>query len=388
MPPPARPRSRDLVLAIAASAVFVVLAPAIGELRRWLRVSFPGRFVAIVAAGTVIAGAAALAVAMRRIRDRRAWRFGAIALAIAIAVVYSVRTSLGNPESDVVEHVHFLEYGLVTWLFYRAWTPLGDASALLLAMMAALTVGTCEEGLEWFVPARIGELRDIFLNMAAIVSGALFSWALRPVPMRVVRSARSERAVLVVAAVALAALAAFVDTVHIGHEIHDADGRTFRSIYTTDDLRALSAARRQQWAAHPPLERPARYSREDQYASEGLWHVQERNALWSRQEFSASLHENRLLEEFYAPVLDAPSYVSRTGHRWPPEQVAEGARRSAESSIDARHFVSRAQGEFPIFIWSRSAFRMWSGLIVLALLAAAVVAGRRLDYPVSEGAHE
>jgi hypothetical protein len=255
-------------------------------------------------------------------------------------------------------------------------------------MMAAMTGGTCEEWFEGFVPARLGELRDIFLNGAAIASGALFSWALRPVPMRVVRSARSARAVLVVAAIALAALAAFIDTVHIGHEIRDADGRTFRSIYTADELVALSAARRQQWTAHPPLERPARYSREDQYASEGLWHVQERNTLWSRQTFSASLHENRVLEEFYAPVLDAPSYVSRSGHRWAPEQVAEAVRRSAESSIDARHFVSRAQGEFPIFTWSRWAFRMCAGLIVLALLAAAFVAGRRLDYPVSEGAHE
>lgn len=389
MPPTSnRPRVRDLLIAVVVGGVLVLASPAVGEFRRWLRLSFPGHFVAIVAAGTLLGGAAALTVAMRRIRDRRAGRFGAIALAIVIALVYSLRTSLGNPESDVVEHVHFLEYGLVTWLFYRAWAPLGDASAVLLAMMAALTVGTCEEWFEWFVPARIGELRDIFLNMAAILSGALFSWALRPVPMRVVRSARSARAVLVVAAIAVAALAVFVDTVHIGYEIGDADGRTFRSIYTADDLVALSAARRQQWAAHPPLERPARYSREDQYASEGLWHVQERNTLWSRQEFSAALHENRLLEQFYAPVLDAPSYVSRTGHRWPPAQVAEAVRRSGVPGIDARQFVSQAQGAFPIFTWSHWRFRAVAGAVVIALIAAAFVAGRRLEYPVSEGAHE
>jgi VanZ family protein len=387
--PDDRPRARDLLLAVAAGALLVLLAPAVGEFRRWLRLSFPGDFVTIVAAGTAVAGAAALAIAVWRIRDRRPVRFGAIALAVALAVVYSWRSSLSNPESDVVEHVHFIEYGLVTWLFYRAWKPLDDASTLVLAMMAALTVGTCEEWFEWFVPARVGELRDIVLNGAAIASGALFSWALEPVSARrVFRSARSRRHLFMVAAIAVAALAVFVDTVHIGHEIRDAEGRTFRSIYTAGDLMTLSAVRQQEWATHPPLERPARFSREDQYASEGLLHVQERNNLWAQHEFSRSLNENRLLEEYFAPVLDAPSYVSRTGHRWPPAQRAEAERQSPGAASDAVHFVSHAQGEFPIFTWSRRWFRAGSAVVVIVLVATAFVAGRSLDYPVPQGAHE
>lgn len=383
-----RPRTRDLVLAIVAGVLLVLFAPAVGEFRRWLRLSFPGHFVTIVATGTVVAGAVALAVAIRRIRDRRASRFGAIALAVVIAVAYSLRTSLGNPDSDVVEHVHFLEYGLVTWLFYRAWAPLGDASVLVLAMLAALTVGTSEEWFEWFVPARIGELRDIFLNGAAIVSGALFSWALQPLPSwRVFRSPRSVRHVFVVAALAVATLAVFVDTVHIGYEIRDAEGRTFRSIYTAGDLIALSAERKQQWTTHPPLERPARFSREDQYASEGLLHVQERNNLWSRREFALSLNENRVLEEYFAPVLDAPSYLSRTGHRWLPAQLADAERQSAGAANDASHFVSHAQGAFPIFTWPRGWFRAGAALVVVLLIAIAFIAGRGVDYSVSQGAH-
>jgi VanZ family protein len=381
-----RPRAGDLVLPIAVSAALVGASPAIGDVRRWLRLSFPGHFVSIVTAGLAAGAAAAVVAAIRRIRDRRLLRFGILALAVAVAIVYAQRSALGNPDSDVVERVHFLEYGLVTWLFYRAWAPLHDLSAVMLAMLAAFTVGICEEGVEWFVPGRIGELRDVFLNGAAIVSGALVSWALRPVPVRGVSSARSARALLVVGAIAVAALAAFIDTVHIGHEIEDADGRRFRSIYTADELAALSGARRQQWATHPPLERPARYAREDQYASEGLWHVQRRNNLWSNGDVSGALNENRLLEEYFAPVLDAPSYVSRSGHRWVLEQQADAERRSMASAQHALPFVSQAQGGFPIFTWSRTRFRAASALLVLALLAAPFIVRRRLDYPVSEGA--
>lgn len=383
-----RPLARGLALAVVAGAMLVLAAPAVGEFRRWLRLSFSGHFVTIVAAGTLLAAAAALAVAVWRIRDRRAVRFGAIALAVTIAIAYSMRSSLSNPESDVVEHVHFVEYGLVTWLFYRAWAPLGDASAIVLAMLAAFTVGTCEEWFEWFVPARIGELRDIFLNGAAIVSGALFSWALRPLASRrLFQSPRSIRHALVVAAIAVAALAAFVDVVHLGYETRDAEGRTFRSIYTADELMTLSAGRQREWAAHPPLVRPSRYSREDQYASEGLLHVQERNILWSRGDFAGALHENRLLEEYFAPVLDAPSYVSRAGHRWPPGQLADVQRQARGLPADPSRFVSHAQGGFPIFTWSRPWFRTASAGLVIVLVAAAFVPGRRLDYPVSRGAH-
>jgi hypothetical protein len=83
----------------------------------------------------------------RRIRERRAVRYGFIIAACVIAVSYSRRSSLGVPDSDVVELVHFVEYGMLTWLFYRAWRPLGDLSVLVLPFLCALTAGTLEE---WF----------------------------------------------------------------------------------------------------------------------------------------------------------------------------------------------------------------------------------------------
>ena len=51
--------------------------------------------------------------------------------------------------------------------------------------------------------------------------------------------------------------------------------------------------------------------------SEGLLHVQERNRRWEAGDIRAAWSENLILEKYYAPVLDTPSYISRTGHRWP-----------------------------------------------------------------------
>ena len=55
--------------------------------------------------------------------------------------------------------------------------------------------------------------------------------------------------------------------------------------------------------------------------------VQERNEQWTANDVVAAWRENRILEKYYGPVLDTPSYVSRTGHRWSPGQRADAEAR-------------------------------------------------------------
>jgi VanZ family protein len=377
-PDRARLRRRDFVVALTVAAAVVVSAPFAGELRRWLRLTFPQAFVVIVGTMVGAAALAALAASLWRIRDRRGSRYTLVGLAATLAVAYSQWSALGTPESDVVEHVHFIEYGIVTWLFYRAWWALGDGAVLLAAFFAAFTVGTCEEWFEWFIPARVGELRDVLLNGAAIVSGLLVSLAIEPLPrLRWPRRAKAWSHVFLTAGVAVAALASFLDCVHLGYEIHDAEGRTFRSIYTAPELAALASARAHEWATAPPLTRPRRLSREDQYMSEGLLHVQARNILWAAGDLAGAWHENRILEEYFAPVLDTPSYVSAAGHRWAPSQRTDAEARGGPPLRAPAVFVSQAQGEFPIFTWPHARFRTLAAVLVVTLLAGAYACRRR-----------
>jgi hypothetical protein len=89
--------------------------------------------------------------------------------------------------------------------------------------------------------------------------------------------------------------------------------------------------------------------------------------MWGEGNIMASRHENLILEEYYAPVLDTPSYVSATGLRWPLEQRAD-----AESRIGPGFmiYVSDALPS-PIFIWPKWVFWSIVAVVVLVMLRAA-----------------
>jgi VanZ family protein len=323
------------VLAIGASTALIMSAPFIGQIRSAILRAFPGQFVAIMGIAVGVATGAALGAAVIRIRDRRLLRYGLIVLALVTAVTYSIRSQLGNPVSDAVERFHFVEYGVITFLFYRAWRPLDDGGVLTLPILAGLIVGTLEEWFQWFIPARIGEVRDVLLNGAAIVSGLLFSLAIDPPARWNLRCGR--RSLLQIAHLAIAGsivFACFLDSVHLGYEIRDPEIGVFRSIYSAADL-------------------------------DRLLHVQARNNAWEG-DIATAWFENRILEKYFAPVL-------AIGHRWPPEQRADGQRRVGIVAASSRPFVSHAQGEFPILTWSKSAF--WA---VVAAIVLAIALGRAL----------
>ena len=93
-------------------------------------------------------------------------------------------------------------------------------------------------------------------------------------------------------------------------------------------------------------------------------HVRERNRCWTEQNVRCAWHENLILEQYFAPVLDTPSYVSANGFRWPSEQRADAATRQPP---DDGLYSSEAK-EVPIVVWSKIGF--WcavTGVVVLLL---------------------
>jgi hypothetical protein len=140
------------------------------------------------------------------------------------------------------------------------------------------------------------------------------------------------------------------------------------------ELPALAAAKRVDWQIHPPPLVLQRVSREDQYMTEGVTHVQRRNELLTANDVKGAWMENLILEKYYAPVLDTPSYVSRTGHRWSAEQRASVNARAAGSDPS---FVSTAN-PYPIVAWSRGLFWLASIAAAAAVWAAAGLVDRSM----------
>lgn len=365
-----RLRAFPFVFATAVSAVLILWAPFIGQIRSAIRTAFPGQFVRIVGGTVGVLLAVAIMGALVRIRERRATRYSAIAAAVIAGTWYASALGTGNPEVDAVERFHFVEYGLVTLLFYRAWRPLGDGSVYVLPVLCGFAVGTLEEWFQWFIPVRIGEMRDVFLNGAAIGCGLLFSVGVDP-PVASGFGLRRRSATRIGIAISLAGIvfALFLHTVHLGHLVNDDEAGAFLSRYPATDLARLQRDRAVRWTTNPPLVLH-RLSREDQYMSEGIWHVQARNKAWDAGNVVVAWHENRILEKFYAPVLDAPSFVSRTGHRWAPGQRVDAAQRLlAAGGPSPGRFVSAAH-QYPIYAWSKPVF--WTIVSMIALLVSAL----------------
>jgi VanZ family protein len=350
-----------LALASAVSVAVVLAAPFMGQLNAWLRRTAPDQYLVIVISAVSVLMVLGIIAAVRHIREQRALRYGAIAAALGCAAAYSLATATGSRDVDWVERVHLVEYGTIAFLFYRAWRGAGDVSSFILPVLAGLFVGLAEEWLQWFIPVRVGELHDVLLNLVAVSCGLVFSvaadppdsfsWRLSPV---------SRRRLAVMGSLVILGFAFFIDQVHRGHVIERADIGVFRSHYTVDQLTALARDRSARWQAEPPLTF-RRLSREDQYMDEGLWHVRRRNLVDEPEAWA----ENRILEEFYAPVLDTPSYTSKTGHRWAPEQRANA---EAAATANPAPFVSAAQ-PYPIYAIPR--WLLWSaaGIIVAALVS-------------------
>lgn len=362
-----------LITAIAASLLLVLSSPFIGEFRNVLKAAFPAAWVRLVVGGAALVMAAALATAVARIRARRAARQAALALAALLLLLYVWRFRTGNDEVDAVQLFHFIEYGLITLLLYRAFAGSADLSAFVLPLLAGLLVGTCEEWLQWFVPGRTGDIGDVGLNLWAVVCGLLFSAGLDPPPRVTWRlGAASRRRAGRLAAVTVLALAAFFQSAHVGHEIEDAEIGRFRSYFTADELARLDAARAPAWREDPPTRMPV-LGRQDYFLTEGGWHAQARNDAYAARDLRRAWWENRILEKYYGAFLDLRSFSSGDLHRWAPEQRAEV---DAGRSEPAAGGYTSSVGEARIYRRPTATELWWTAIALAAALVWAGGGGR------------
>ncbi|HKV99739.1 MAG TPA: VanZ family protein, partial [Vicinamibacterales bacterium] len=303
-------------------------------------------------------------------------RYAALVAAAGLAAFVALDTASASGAQNAVERFHFVEYGLVTALFYRAWRARGDLSIVLLPLIAGLIVGTLDEAWQWFVPERVGEWRDIFINFGAIGTGLLVSLAIAPPPTFAFDLTEgSWRRVCLLGALAVFTLALFMQTVHFGYLVHDNDVGRFRSKYTAEELLALSADRASLWSVTPPPMTLHRFSREGQYLAEALWHVRARNDAWAT-DIGRAWDENRVLEKYFAPVLGVKSYLTPDGVKWPDGQRADAQARAGNAPRTA--FFSHADPENFILLWPRHEFWAVVSGLILGLTYGVLAQGRRL----------
>jgi hypothetical protein len=315
---------------LAVSVLVLLWAPFVADVRDALRGLLAAQFALVVGGLVVGVVLAALGVALARIRTARRSRTTALAASLALFGVWIWAFRTGRGEVDAVELVHFLQYGLIAALFYRAVRDLASPAGLVLTLLYGILVGTLDEWVQWRVPTRVGEARDVGLNLYAVGCGLLFGLGLFPPPaFHWQVPPPHRRAIRRFAGAVLLVFAGFFDRAHLGYEVHDPEIGRFRSYFTREHLLALQVRRAAEWRARPPrgLEPLAK---EDYYLTEGGWHAQARNEAYAARAYDAAWRENRILEKYFEPFLELRSFASGQPHRWPPAQRAEvDARRGA-----------------------------------------------------------
>jgi hypothetical protein len=136
----------------------IPLARAIQQFvsRQWDRNLFMVVVLAITAAG--------LAAAVRYVRKHQPSARSNYFWLVLIAGIfggYTIKLGQHSPE----EAMHFVQYGVLGILVYRAWTHrLQDTSVYLAAAITCGVIGTVDEFVQWLTPRRYWGLKDIWLN--------------------------------------------------------------------------------------------------------------------------------------------------------------------------------------------------------------------------------
>ena len=338
-PEPAGGRRRWAV-ALLLSLLVPVAAPFLGVVRDVLVDGLGEEALALLLG---LAGVAALALlSWLAARLREPFREGGLARwaalggAVALVVAQLLLWGTGDRRVDLVERIHLAEYGLLAMAWLWALRPRHRSPALpVLALLAAGLVGIADEWVQWASAARVGDVRDVLLDFWAGAVGVCAAVALLPPragagdpPIR--PGPLSARLALRLAAVTVLAAGAFVACAHLGHRIEDPVTGSFLSYHSADELARARNDRARRWERSPPPE-PAPLVLEDYFLTEAGAHAGARNDAWEAGDLAAAWRENLILERWYTPFLDLPSFATGEVHRWPPEQ-----RRHAAEAAGAR----------------------------------------------------
>lgn len=121
-----------------------------------------GAFTYGVAIAVILATAAALFLTRHR------WTLGSSVWLVGLAGLLLYLT-FGLAEGSAEEAIHYVQYGTLSVLLFRAFSHrIRDYSIYGAATLAGTFVGMVDETVQWLTPGRYFDLRDIWLNFTAV----------------------------------------------------------------------------------------------------------------------------------------------------------------------------------------------------------------------------
>jgi len=199
-PAPRRRTGRAAIAAAAWAALLYASIPLVRPVQQQLLGAIGSAWI-IVMVLVAVAAAVAIAVFLVRRSQRPTSPFDIVWLVvigtIAAAIAWHLRE---RPE----EAVHLLQFGVLAALLFRALRPAEpDVAILLSVVLLGTLVGTVDEIIQWIVPGRFWDLRDVAVNAGACALTSAALWRLDPGPWRPPATSSIRLAVRLAAALLL-----------------------------------------------------------------------------------------------------------------------------------------------------------------------------------------
>jgi len=331
-------------------------------------------------------------------REAGSWPRLAWLTVIAAIFVYFTWKLRSNPE----EAFHFLEYGALGFLLFRAWRhSFPNVLVYPAAFLLGCLVGLADEILQWALPDRVWDLRDLALNALAVGLVQLgLALSIRPPGLGLPADIRSGRRISALMAVLLLVLGLCLSNTPEAVEAYsdlipalsflreqepmrqaailhqDPQAGRFSSRLTLDWLHKTDLVRSgefgsilRQWKnrdyaaflrAFPSSGEPflhefrVRLFRRDRKEAAAGRASSGRNR---EEALLAAVRENMILEKYFGRTLRA------SGSTWPPEK-----KESLESQTDlSRPYNSPVGADFPAGVSTAALWAMLGALLFLLL---------------------
>lgn len=267
------------------------------------------------------------------------------------------------------EKVHFLEYGLLGMLLCKALSYyIRNKLAYLVATLGVYIVGVVDEGIQWALPNRVGDYRDLWLNLlSGVLAILMVALVIRPRIFQRYFRRTAVRPVCATLATAGVLTGIFLQVVNgfgtwIALPEH---GARFVSAFTEDRLLALDQRYDQRSAGQPVEEIPPLTRRVYEYEANN--HEYFRNWYDQRQRFFESSCEQVILTRYFRGYLR---------HKRVALLEYDPAQLPVMSQFDGQiTYSSRAQA---MVIIAFNARMMWSVILgsVVALSIVFIVVGK------------
>lgn len=344
-------------LVVMWTVVIFLTLPYAPVWRDWITDNFSGYAIPITV-GVILLAIAGFTLS-GIIKRRSGFRTYAFFIIIMGLYAYSL-----SRITILVEQVHFLEYGLLVVLIIRALRlESKDIWQYLNAILMVTFIGVIDEYMQGVLSNRVGELRDIQLN---IISGLLallwYRHCLEPIEGK----ANPRKALLIglpIAGAIIFAIALF-NTVHseFGHYIEEKGKLGFFSRRTYDDLRKPPAD-----AEDFRLDVADRMYREkygellnqvdNPIHSEVLVHIFRRDRYLLKLDYNTAQWENYILENYFG------DYIRGTKHEWLAERA--DSIKSLANSSPGQPYVSPVSAHIVVAFSEKA---QWTAAAILEVI--------------------